>query len=242
MTVVQQAPSVRPEPWALGGNRLARVLHRRSTGEWAVEIDLDGAESVLSLDTRNHTFEVFVVSGSLGVEVAGESVAVLSEWGYLHAPAGVRLRLIGSSQTRILVFADPPRPSDTGPCLLVNTEPNDWRAGTVSARDTGRALALEVRDLYQVPQTGQRTWLLRAGADLVLPFERHRTIEEGYIVRGHYRLIERLTEGPRRFDHGPGGYFWRPPGIVHGGPDSGSDGDFMMLLRTPESLTVEFVS
>ena len=120
----------------------------------------------------------------------------------------------------------------------------DWAiqmAGMVSVRDTGIALKLQVRDLYQVPQSGQRTWLLRAGADLTLPWERHRTIEEGYLVSGDYRLFECLEGREKRFDYRAGGYFYRAPGIVHGGPSSGSSGEIVMLLRTPDKLTVEFL-
>jgi len=141
----------------------------------------------------------------------------------------------------VTVFFDPPRSTDGNALSVVRTAASDWVAGMVSARDTGIALKLQVRDLYQVPQSGQRTWLLRAGADLTLPWERHRTIEEGYLISGDYRLFECLEGREKRFDYRAGGYFYRAPGIVHGGPSSGSSGEIVMLLRTPDKLTVEFL-
>jgi len=54
-------------------------------------------------------------------------------------------------------------------------------------------------------------------------------------------LFECLEGREQRFDYRAGGYFYRAPGIVHGGPNSGSSGEIVMLLRTPDKLTVEFL-
>jgi hypothetical protein len=237
MTIVSSANHVAPIRLAEWGEASVRLIHRHPTGEYVAELDLPAGWTMTLPANRALTLEMFVLRGEL--TIAGTT---LTEWGYLHAPLGDELALSSASAATVLVFADQPRPTDGATLRTVTTTPADWRGGTIAARDTGRSLALEVRDLLSVPATGQRTWLLRAGADLALPFERHRTVEEGYIVRGRYRLVECLDGGEMEFDHEPGGYFWRPAGIVHGGPRSRSDGDFVMLLRTPESLTVEFVS
>jgi hypothetical protein len=42
-------------------------------------------------------------------------------------------------------------------------------------------------------------------------------------------------------DYATGEYFYRPGGIVHSGPQSGSQGGALWLLRTPTRLTVDFV-
>jgi quercetin dioxygenase-like cupin family protein len=236
MTIVSSVAAVAPVRLAEWGEASARVLHRHATGESVAQLELPAGWALTWPPPRARTLEIFVLTGEL--TVAG---ATLTEWSYLHVPVSVPLRLASSRGATILVYADLPQPTDGTQMRIVATTSADWRSGVIAARDTGRSLALEVRDLLNVPSTGQRTWLLRAGADLVLPFERHQTVEEGYIVHGRYRLIERLERGETVFDHEPGGYFWRPAGIVHGGPRSGSDGDFVMLLRTPKSLTVEFV-
>ena len=189
----------------------------------------------------DRTAEVFVLEGQLRLEQDSRR-EMLAKHDYLHIPSIVRavsLRAIEAST--LLIFFDPPRSTDGTALSVVRTAASDWVAGMVSARDTGIALKLQVRDLYQVPQSGQRTWLLRAGADLTLPWERHRTIEEGYLVSGDYRLFECLEGREKQFDYRAGGYFYRAPGIVHGGPSSGSSGEIVMLLRTPDKLTVEFL-
>ena len=43
-------------------------------------------------------------------------------------------------------------------------------------------LAVEVKDLLWVEETGQRTWLLRLGTDFALPWEVHDTPEEGFLL------------------------------------------------------------
>ena len=236
MTIVSSVAAVAPVRLAEWGEVSARVLHRHATGESVAQLELPAGWALTWPPPRAHTLEIFVLTGEL--TVAGTT---LTEWSYLHVPVSVSLSLASARGATILVYADLPQPTDGTQMRIVATTSADWRSGVIAARDTGRSLALEVRDLLNVTSTGQRTWLLRAGADLVLPFERHQTVEEGYIVQGRYRLIERVERGETVFDHEPGGYFWRPAGIVHGGPRSGSDGDFVMLLRTPKSLTVEFV-
>jgi len=236
MTIVSSAAAVAPVRLAEWGEASVRLIHRHPRGEYVAELDLPAGWTISGPSPSAYTLEIFVLTGELTI-----ADTTLTEWGYVHVPASVALSMTSPCGATILVYADQPRPTDGATLRTVTTTSADWRSGVIAARDTGRSLALEVRDLLSVPSTGQRTWLLRAGADLALPFERHRTVEEGYIVQGRYRLIERLESGETVFNHEPGGYFWRPAGIVHGGPRSGSDGDFVMLLRTPESLTVEFV-
>jgi len=216
-----------------------RVLRRDERG-LVLEIELLAGATVTPR-LKDETLEIFVLEGQVRFRHASD-IEKLTKHDYLRVPSLVSApRLQADSPTRLLVFLDPPRSTDGSILSVVRTTPTDWQAGMVSARDTGVALKLQVRDLYQEPTTGQRTWLLRAGADLRLPWERHRTIEEGYMLSGDYRLFECLSGQARRFDYRAGGYFYRAPGIVHGGPESGSSDEILMLLRTPEKLTVEFL-
>jgi quercetin dioxygenase-like cupin family protein len=217
----------------------ARLLRRDSRG-LVVELRLP-AGATINATRANYTAEWFVLAGQLQLE-HGSNGELLVKQDYVRVPSresALPLRAIQAST--MLLFLDPPRSSDGEKFKIVRTGANDWTAGMVSARDTGVALKLQVRDLYHEPQSGQRTWLLRAGADLTLPWERHRTIEEGYLISGDYRLFECLEGREQSFDYRAGGYFYRAPGIVHGGPRSGSSGEIVMLLRTPDKLTVEFL-
>lgn len=217
----------------------ARVLRRDSRG-LVVELNLPTGATV-NATQANYTAEWFVLAGQLQLE-HGSSREVLAKQDYVRVPSREReLPLRAIQASTLLLFLDPPRSSDGDKFTVVRTRAHDWVAGMVSARDTGIALKLQVRDLYHEPQSGRRTWLLRAGADLTLPWERHRTIEEGYLVSGDYRLFECLEGREQPFDYRAGGYFYRAPGIVHGGPRSGSSAEIVMLLRTPDKLTVEFL-
>lgn len=186
---------------------------------------------------RDYTLEVFVTAGELRWQDQ-----TLRRHDYAYLPAGASAAALATGQsTELLLYFDPPRGTDGNEARVVHTETIAWRGGSVAQRDTGRALKLEVKDLRKVDATGQRTWLLRAGADLDVPWERHNTVEEGYLLSGQYRLVECLPQGQVASDYQPGGYFYRPPGIVHSGPESGARTEVLWLLRSPTRLDVEFL-
>lgn len=220
------------------GGAPARVLHRYADGRIVAELAL-AADWQWPIElVPDRSFELLVLEGQL--QWGGDE---LSRLDYLQWPAGTPSRNLTSVvATKALVFIDPPQPTDPADARVVRTTPIDWGGSSVSKRDTGVELKLEIRSLFKDEHTGRWTWLLRAGPDLVLPWEVHRTVEEVYLIEGEYQLHECLPSGKTRFDYRPGGYFHRPAGIVHGGPDSGSPGDILMLLRAPTELTVEFRS
>jgi hypothetical protein len=214
----------------------ARILHRYTDGRIVAEIDLPADWQWPQTLAPRLSLEILVLDGRL--QWAGEPLQRLD---YLQWPAGqVSKNLSSEAPSRLLVFADPPALSDPSEPRVVRTGPADWGGSSVSKRDTGVELKLEIRSLFKDEKSGRWTWLLRAGPDLILPWEVHKTVEEVYLIEGDYQLYECLPAGKTRFDYRPGGYFHRPAGIVHGGPDSGSPGDILMLLRTPTELTVEF--
>jgi hypothetical protein len=242
------------EPIAQFGSALGRILHRYADGRLVAEIELPANWRGLSSDAPSrsnpqteaisarqgvaptHALEILILDGEL---YFGDER--LTRLDYLQWPAGQSTSALRTERpAKLLVFFDPPRSSDPQAPRVVRTTSADWGGSSVSERDTGVALKLEIRSLFKDDVTGRWTWLLRAGPDLVLPWEVHRTVEEVYLIEGDYRLYECLPEGKTRFDYRPGGYFHRPAGIVHGGPDSGSSRDILMLLRTPTELTVEF--
>lgn len=219
------------------GGAPARVLAEHAPTRKVAVLELPAHWRWRPPPQREHTWELFVLEGELNW--GDEPVR---RYGHVHLPAAVAPpELMADAGARVLLFLDPPRDTDGA---AVSHRPYDgraWRPGVVAERDTGIRLPLEVLDLLWVESTGQRTWLLRAGPELVLPWERHETVEEGFILEGGYRLVECLPAGERADDYRPGGYFHRPPGVIHGGPGSGSDDTVVMLLRTPTALTVEFV-
>lgn len=189
---------------------------------------------------RQHTLELIVLAGVLTWD--GRALGVHD---YAYLPAGAPApRLAAGPQGAVwLLFLDPPQATDDDTARVLATGSIPWRPGVVAQQDTGQALKLEVKDLLWVESTGQRTWLLRAGADLKVPWEVHDGVEEGYLLGGDYRIGECLPgeATPTMGDYASGGYFYRPGGIVHSGPDSGSQSGALWLLRSPTRLTVDFV-
>jgi hypothetical protein len=189
---------------------------------------------------RSHTLELVVLEGELTWD--GGAMGV-HDHAYLPAGAPAPNWVAGPQGAALLLFLDPPRATDGNAARVRATDSIPWRPGVVAQRDTGQVLDLEVKDLLWVESTGQRTWLVRAGADLQIPWEVHESVEEGYLLAGDYRLGECLPGQPTPVTgaYEPGGYFYRPGGIVHSGPDSGSRTGALWLLRTPTRLTVDFV-
>ena len=186
---------------------------------------------------RDYSLELLVIAGELRWD--NES---LRRHDYAYLPTGAAApSLVGGEASTLLAYFDPPRDTDGSRGIVVHSSEKDWRAGSVAQRDTGKTLNLQVKDLRRVEATGQRTWLLRAGTDLDVPWERHNTVEEGYLLRGEYRLVECLSQGQVTSDYLPGGYFYRPAGIVHSGPESGALSEVLWLLRSPTRLDVEFL-
>jgi quercetin dioxygenase-like cupin family protein len=92
--------------------------------------------------------------------------------------------------------------------------------------------------LKKDPFTSARTWYVRLGPGMRMPWEVHSMVEEGYVMQGRYTLAECLPARTVIGDYREGGYFWRPGGIPHSGPESGPDGAVMWLQRSPVALDV----
>ena len=104
----------------------------------------------------------------------------------------------------------------------------------------GVNVPLEVKHLKKDPWTGARTWLVRLKGGVKVPWERHSVPEEGYLLEGDYRLAECLPDGAFVGGYQPGGYFYRPGGLLHGGPESGTRRGAVWLMRSPATLDVQF--
>jgi hypothetical protein len=101
-------------------------------------------------------------------------------------------------------------------------------------------LPVAIFDLRRDPVTGARTWLAAIEPGFEFPWERHSTAEEGFLVTGVYDLNECLPSGVRSGRYTAGSYFYRPAGILHGGPGSAARKSSVWLFRSPADLDVEF--
>jgi hypothetical protein len=73
-----------------------------------------------------------------------------------------------------------------------------------------------------------------------VPWETHPVSEEGYLLEGNHRIEECLPSGLKSGVYQVGGYFYRPPGLMHMGPRTFSTETHVWLVRTPAKLVDVF--
>jgi hypothetical protein len=116
-----------------------------------------------------------------------------------------------------------------------------WALGSTRAKSKNLPPLL-VKVLRQDEQTGARTWIagtLSGHPDYT--WETHPTWEEGYLLEGEYLLAECIDGKSKAGVYTPGGYFFRPAGQPHVGPDAGAKGYAIWLFRTPAELDVKYL-
>lgn len=176
---------------------------------------------------------------------------VLEKGDFLRLPAFDKIERISSSAgARVLMFFD-------GGIPLMNTQPFnevsgetklvkhykdlEWVAGTLM-KDVGiDDVPLKIKHYKNDETTGARTYIVAVKPGVVIPWEVHEVSEEVYVVDGDYTLAECFPSGSQLFDYTQGGYFYRPAGIAHNGPSSGTKSGVTMLIRTTGPLTVKIL-
>ncbi len=166
------------------------------------------------------SLEIFVLDGNLAI-----ADIVLGRGGYAYLPAGslgFNLRSLGGA--RMLYFIDN---VDTSAVIrapiIIDSGILDWQAGEIAGLGT--------KELRADPGSGARTWLLRIQPGATLPWEVSSTHREGYLVGGDYKHSECVDGKARTGRYTRGGYFYRPPDTINGGPDSAATTESFWLLR-----------
>ncbi|WP_405237961.1 DUF4437 domain-containing protein [Lentisalinibacter orientalis] len=232
-----QAQTAPVEPWSpYPGVTARRLSADEFTGRSAIHLSVPLGWRWTGMVNGAFTREWLVLEGRVQ---AGERQ--LQGGDLLYVPPGAQPPSITAVRpAKMLVFTDPADPaSGLGQIFVASARSLPWRPGTV-ARDAGVPLDLSVKDLKNDPGTGARTWLVKIGPGVEVPWESHSVVEEGYLLEGDYRLSECLPEGRKDGDYLPGGYFWRPANWIHSGPDSGTDGGAVWLMRSPGALDATF--
>jgi hypothetical protein len=238
-----QADAMPAEPSPVFPGALASTLSADpATGRAAYRVQFPAGFRFDREDRALQSLEVFVISGELSF-----GLDRLRRYDFGFVPPDVQWPRLASSQgAEALVFLDPPAADPKAVwqqgaqgSYVTHFDEALWKEATV-ARDAGHALDLKVQDLKKDPFTTARTWLVRGGASLKVPWERHSVVEEGYLLEGDYRLPECLPGRTVIGDYSPGGYFRRPPNIVHSGPESGTKTVAVWLMRSPAALDVIF--
>ena len=212
------------------------LLRSAPDGSYAARITLSGT-GTRRFGALPQSSQLYVLNGELAV--AGKR---LGKGDFVHLPQGSEMGAVsGTAGTSYLVYGDAPSenpPADAAAIVTRDAEV-EWVPGKV-AREAGADTPLFIKTLWQDEATGARTFLVRSAGGVAVPWELHLVSEEGFLVEGDYTLAECLPSGRRDFAYAPGGYFYRPAGILHSGPDSTSTAGATWLLRVPATLTATF--
>ena len=97
-------------------------------------------------------------------------------------------------------------------------------------------------------RTGQMTWIAMipgggtamSGEDKLPPWASSPSWQEGLLIAGDMTVAECLSVGQVAGSYSPGGYFFRPAGIRHGGPSEYSTTFAMWLFRSGKQHWVDY--
>lgn len=170
--------------------------------------------------TPGKLLEILVLAGDL--DVADVS---LGPGGYLQLPPGTfGFNLLTRNGAQILYFLD-----DVDPLAMIKS-PVILDARLVAWQPTATQ-GVDIKILRDDPGNGARTWLKRITPGAKIPWESSSVIREGYLIEGQYQHSECVNGVVHTWTYSPGGYFYRPGGVLSGGPDAAAATDTVWVLR-----------
>lgn len=175
-----------------------------------------------------HSVEIYVLAGEL--KVGGFDLA---PGGYLYIPPG--MSGISMSSVRgalVLQNYDESDPAAViGTPLVSSSELIAWQPVDIG---------ISVKELRRDPGSGARTWLMKIDPEAVIPFQVSTQKVEGYLVDGSVMWSECVAGLPTTGEYQAGGYFNRPPGAVHGGPETltGAGATWFLRVLAEERIDV----
>lgn len=211
---------------ALPGVRAKEYISDIRTRSSSNRIDLPAAWSGTTGGDSGKALEIFVVSGELKV-----ADFLLTAGGYAYIPPGsLGFKLETESGARILYFlADQDVDAHIRSAIILDSGLVNWRATD--------SIGVFEKELRKDPGSGERTWLVRYGADAVIPWQSESSMLEGYLVSGQFRDSECVAGESYTETYWPGGYLRRPGGAVHGGPDAAALQESTWFFRQQSEST-----
>ena len=179
--------------------------------------------------------EVFVLNGELTV---GEYA--LTAGGYAYIPPGSSgLPLRSDAGATILYFLDTANEKAViRTPLITNASFIEWETPIFDLSGGG----LLVKELRVDPGSGARTWLQKVEPGAVRDWQYSSQTLEGYLLSGSVIDSECVGGEVATSEYFPGGYFHRPPGAVHGGPEATTSAGAVWIMRVPASEKIEIVA
>lgn len=211
---------------SLPGIRAKQLAGDPQTRRTSNRIDLPPDWKGTSGGSPGRSTEMFVLEGSLTI-----ADIELSPGGYIFLPAGsLGFNIESVAGARILYFVNDTDPESVirSP-IIIDSDLLPWEPGDLPG--------VSVKELRKDPGNGATTWLQRIDANASLPWQSSDVVREGYLFQGEFQDSECVIGEVLTWTYEPGGYFYRPPGAVHGGPDSGGDSLAVWFLRETEGGT-----
>jgi hypothetical protein len=205
---------------SLPGVRAKQLSGDPMTRRTSNRIDLPDGWQGASGGTPGRSTELFVLDGTLQL-----ADIELGPGGYAYLPAGyLGFNMRTDDGARILYFVNDADPEAVirSPIIL-DSSLLDWRPTA--------APGIGAKELRADPGPGATTWLLRIPVGAAVPWESSSTLREGFLISGQYRHSECVDGEPVTGFYMAGGYFYRPPQTINGGPMSGAETDSVWLLR-----------
>ena len=173
--------------------------------------------------------EIYVLAGEIQL---GEFT--MTEGGYAFLPPGMSgLQMKSVSGALMLYFLD-----DADDAAVIQT-PLITSSNLLNWQPLD--IGISVKELRKDPGSGARTWLLNISADAILPWQRSSQMVEGYLVTGKISYSECSGDEFGTEEYSTGGYFHRPPGAIHAGPETQTLNGATWFLRTLGEEEVEVV-
>ena len=164
--------------------------------------------------------EIFVLSGEMSL-----ANVALTEGGYAYVPPGsLGYNMASDEGATILWFLSELDANAVirSPLILdsklVGWEPTD-------------TVGIFTKELRADPGSGERTWLTRYEPGAQVPWQSSSAQLEGVLVSGQLQYSECVTGQAYTGTYFPSGYFRRPAGSVHGGPEVSVIGESVWFLR-----------
>lgn len=190
--------------------------------------------------------EIFVLEGELKIEDV-----ILTPRCYSFIPAGMAYAGLETKTgcTALFFFDKSPdfvQAKESKPDAKLDTyiaNKNYYEESwDVSKRDNLKAPPpLFLKELKSDEGTGARTWITGViGGHPRYAWEVCPMWCEGFLLEGAYTITECLPQEEQLITYQPDGYFFRPAGIAHAGPQSGPNGYAIWLFRSPITPQAEF--
>jgi len=177
--------------------------------------------------------ELFVLQGELSL---GEFS--LTAGGYAYIPPGSSgLQMRSDHGALLLYFLDDENEQAVIQTpLITNANLVDWASPSFVDGSTGRSIKV----LREDPGSGARTWLAKIDPGATLRWQRSSQTVEGYLLSGSFTESDCIEGDSVTGQYLPGGYFYRPPGAIHGGPESVTTEGAVWFMRTagPEAREI----